>query len=1298
MQLGDVIADRFELLTHVGEGGMGTVYRANDRASGQHVAVKAMLREGNPNAVRFEREALALMGLSHPGIVRYVGHGTTPASYLVVEWLEGEDLAQVLTHRKLDYAETMTLIRRVVEALAVVHAHGIVHRDLKPSNLFLVDGDPAKVKVLDFGIARVGGLSRMTRTGSTLGTPGYMAPEQAAGQPLIDARVDVFAVGCVLHECLVGAPPFAANHLLAILAKVLFEEVPRLSELCPVPRELDELCARMLAKKAEDRPRDAAELVDALARIGCDDEPASAAPGPALRTLTRAERRLVSVVIMNERKRPLGETLVDTAADMPEASLLGRLRELATKMGARVELVADGSVILTITGSSVATDLVSQAARCALALRELAPHNPIAMSTGSCEVVNRLPLGEAIERAVALLARAAVTLEASQADPASAPVAPIIVDETTAGLLDRRFEVRESASGFELLDELPEATPTRTLLGRPTPFVGRKLELGMLHASLLDAIEESTPHAAIITAPAGLGKSRLIHELLRSVEARDLGVQVWRAHGDLLHAGSAFNMIAQVVRNACGIQEGETLEVRRRCLVERVRRHVAEAETQRVCEFLGELVHVAFPDADSAMLRTARQDPVTMGEQIQRAWEDLLAAESIATPTLIVLEDLHWGDVPTVRFIDAALERLQDRPWMVIALGRPEIHEVFPKLWRERRTHEIRLRPLSAQASQILAKQTLGESVGAETLERVVALADGHPFFLEELVRAVSVGEKDALPDTVVAMVQARLEHLEDDARRVLRAASVFGDVFWAGAVAQLAGETRVALDGLLANLEAQELITRQPRGRFLGEQEFSFRHALVREGAYATLTDEDRSLGHRLAGAWLEAAGETDPLALAEHFERGGDRARAGELYCRSGELAIRGGDSRLAVERVRRGLECGVPDEIEIELRAQVCDINSWMSIYEGADEHFERVRSRSAPGTAAWSRATRYKSLVDLSRGDYPAFMAGIEEVRTAEPSSDEESLAFAAENLAMFVFMMDLAGNPDYAAALVARLRETVDARDEELHQARAWSDIGKTFHVAWIDEDPVAALALARSSKAHFAAGGVRRGIFMAQLYIGMCMWLLGDLDEALAVLCDTQLNDRELGLASALRFFYLVHTLAALGQLGDAQAQAKALIATSQRNGFNADVGRGRWALAEVLRRAGELETAEAEARVALELLAAYALEHASAHATLAAILLARGRASEALPLIEHAAARYEQMRCWGLFGAFVQLTHVEVLAALGAHDRARELLASARARLTANAVKIPDEGLRACYLERVPDHRRLFDITLPPS
>src|ERR1700761_4999530 len=205
----DLVSDRFQVVRLAGAGGMGVVYRARDRLTGNAVALKVLRPAGgseghDPDQVeRFLREPRILSEVQHPAIVRYIAHGETERGepYLAMEWLDGESLSARLGRGRLGVAESVDLVRRVAEALAVAHARGVVHRDLKPANLFLVGGEVARPKVLDFGVARrVVSSGVVTRSGALVGTPAYMAPEQARGERDVAPAADVFSLGCVLYE------------------------------------------------------------------------------------------------------------------------------------------------------------------------------------------------------------------------------------------------------------------------------------------------------------------------------------------------------------------------------------------------------------------------------------------------------------------------------------------------------------------------------------------------------------------------------------------------------------------------------------------------------------------------------------------------------------------------------------------------------------------------------------------------------------------------------------------------------------------------------------------------------------------------------------------------------------------------------------------------------------------------------------------------------------------------------------------------------------------------------------------
>src|SRR4051812_44334648 len=312
MRPGELLGDRFEIEQPIGSGGMGMVFRARDPVSGETVAIKVIAGDQSQVTERFAREIGVLAALSHPGIVRYISHGVTGAGelFLAMEWVEGETVKARLQRGPLAASEAVGLATRVAGALGAAHTRGVVHRDLKPSNLFLPGGRVDQVKVLDFGIAQREGRTQLTQTGMMIGTPGYMAPEQARASGQIDARADVFALGCVLFQCLTGAPPFDGDTAAAILAKILFGTAPRVSELWPdAPNNLDALVAQMLANEPALRPSDGANLAAALAALGPLPHTLATAQGPAARPRAAGgERRLSAVVMLGPTAQDDGPT------------------------------------------------------------------------------------------------------------------------------------------------------------------------------------------------------------------------------------------------------------------------------------------------------------------------------------------------------------------------------------------------------------------------------------------------------------------------------------------------------------------------------------------------------------------------------------------------------------------------------------------------------------------------------------------------------------------------------------------------------------------------------------------------------------------------------------------------------------------------------------------------------------------------------------------------------------------------------------------------------------------------------
>ena len=278
MEAGTVLASKYRLDSELGRGGMGSVWRALHLGLNAPVAIKLMdpaIMKTPGMLVRFHREAQAAAQLRSPHVVQIIDHGVDPETetpFIAMELLEGESLADRLTRLGvLSPIQTSRIVTEVCRALARAHEAGIVHRDLKPANLFLVEnGDQELTKVLDFGIAKsqpTEGIDTMTHSGSILGTPLYMSPEQIRGGRAVDARSDLWSLAVVACECLTGKRPFSADSIGALTLVICTEPVPRPSSLAPVPAGFDLWFERAVMREPSMRFQTAREFAEELRRV-----------------------------------------------------------------------------------------------------------------------------------------------------------------------------------------------------------------------------------------------------------------------------------------------------------------------------------------------------------------------------------------------------------------------------------------------------------------------------------------------------------------------------------------------------------------------------------------------------------------------------------------------------------------------------------------------------------------------------------------------------------------------------------------------------------------------------------------------------------------------------------------------------------------------------------------------------------------------------------------------------------------------------------------------------------------------
>ena len=317
---GRVFADRYRLSTKLGQGGMGSVWRAEHLTLRTQVAIKLIdpsIAESREALARFQREAQSAAELRSTHIVQIIDYGVDNGTpFIAMELLEGESLATRLSRvGRLSPQVTVGILSQVARALSRAHEKGVVHRDLKPDNIYIVrEGEDEIVKVLDFGIAKKldalstsGGVQ--TSTGAMLGTPYYMSPEQALGQSGLDHRTDIWSLAVIAYECLTGARPFEKDTLGALLMAICHEALPAPSQLAVVPSGFDAWFALAAARDVSHRFQSATQAVAQLRAICDGSAPDTGATTPALIAMSPAVNAVPAVTALTETAVPASVTI-----------------------------------------------------------------------------------------------------------------------------------------------------------------------------------------------------------------------------------------------------------------------------------------------------------------------------------------------------------------------------------------------------------------------------------------------------------------------------------------------------------------------------------------------------------------------------------------------------------------------------------------------------------------------------------------------------------------------------------------------------------------------------------------------------------------------------------------------------------------------------------------------------------------------------------------------------------------------------------------------------------------------------
>jgi TOMM system kinase/cyclase fusion protein len=1095
----------YSLLERIGEGATGVVYKSQQASTGQLVAIK-LLRFGKMTTpasqarlmARFGRELKLCARLHHPHIVRLLDRGETASgeAFAVFEYVPGETLRDLLLRRvALKAPEAGELMGQVLDALVAAHAQSIVHRDLKPLNIMVSrSGAQSQAKVLDFGIGTIAAdLERLeprelTLTSELLGTPRYSAPEQLRGEPPT-VKSDLYSWSLMLLECLTGVPVVGGSTLAQIYYDHLSPtEVPLPLALLRHP--LGKLLRRTLSKNPRERAGSTADLFASYRQINFEsivgnlrDDATLAIDGGAATVVDAelvAERRQITMLCYSLELLPTaaGSIALEASDELLHDQLLMCTETCLASGGYLAGALGAGR--LMYFGYPQANDMAGRSA--ATAALELV--SQVRQRSRGLEQRHglRLQIRASIHAGVFIVRgphtpSGRVVSVARKLEELARP-GSITVSERARNLLDPHFTLEplgltvmiedgREAPAFSLMAQRARGATKLSYDGHePAELFGRATELAQVRDAWEQALGGASCARALIGEP-GIGKSRLARELCNHVV--DSGRQAWVLQCAREEQNSALRPFLDWLRSLLavdGAQDGPTAAPGLVNLLSSLNFDSTDI-APLLCSWLGLPLPAAFRPAPHG---PNRQKQIVL---------DVLCAlidQRAQGPLLLVLEDVQWVDPTTRELVEQLLAAKRGHGLFVLLTARPE-YEAFPQVTR------VPLTGLEPPDAEALLRSLLPQSgrVG-NMVQDLAARGDGNPLYLSELAYArlePATGERELrqgagpareIPESLHDLLNQALERL-GTARLTAQRAAVLGREFDASMLIQSSSFDPADVQRDVEHMISVGLLQRQRRVQ--GDR-LAFRHALLRDAAYDSMTDGVREQAHARVVDMLEAdEAASTPALLAQHSAGAGRFDRAVSCGIESARLALSRGlhvEARGQAESVRGWLaKMDVAQRELSELDLNLVVTQALMSEYGWADtrvrdaaersrELLEGVDDEERRGAALWALATYHHVAGDRERVRTIAQQLIELSGRVSSPA-----LTRAAYTIRGMCYWID--GHYPQAADCFERVRaEPVAPDGQDAAQfgldCRCWSLVALA-NVRWfLDGDEQAALALA----------------------------------------------------------------------------------------------------------------------------------------------------------------------------------------------------------------------------------------------